>query len=195
MNFKKIIESEFNAHLEVVKNILSLRDHIEYASKECIKILRNSGKIVIFGNGGSAADSQHIAAELVGRFKNERTGLPAIAITTDSSALTSIANDFGYEFVFARQLEAILNPNDIVIAISTSGNSTNVINALNYCNSIGVKSIGLSGGCGGTMNDLCDINIVIPSNETPRIQEMHILIGHTICQIIDDEFSINLSKS
>ncbi|MBT4668761.1 MAG: D-sedoheptulose 7-phosphate isomerase, partial [Candidatus Ruthia sp.] len=146
------------------------------------------GKILIFGNGGSAADAQHIAAELVGRYKVERKGLPAIALTTDTSALTSIGNDYGYNHVFDRQVEALANKGDIVIGISTGGSSGNVISGLRTAKEFGCKLIGFSGRGGGEMNTLCDVNLVVPAQDTPRIQEMHIVIGHTICHLIDEEF-------
>ena len=143
---------------------------------------------MLCGNGGSAADAQHIAAELTGRYKTERGALAGIALTTDTSALTAIGNDYGYEFVFSRQLEALGREDDLLIAISTSGNSGNVVKALELARKIGIKTIGLSGRTGGAMNELCELNLVVPSNDTPRIQEMHIMIGHIICQAIDDAF-------
>ena len=187
---QKIIKEEFKKHIETSHlTIDSLISVIEMAATSCIKSLKNDGKILLFGNGGSAADAQHIAAELIGRYKIERKGLPALALTTDSSILTSISNDFGYSEVFSRQVEAIANKNDVVIGISTSGNSTNVNKALLKARTIGCKVIGLSGGNGGEMNNLCDINLLVPVKDTPRIQEMHILIGHTICYLIDIEFN------
>ena len=186
---KKIIEFEFNEHLKTTKATMDcIYESVESAAQICIDALKNSRKILIFGNGGSAADAQHIAAELVGRYKVERKGLPAIAITTDSSALTCISNDYGYEQVFSRQVEALANTGDVVIGISTGGTSTNVISALDIAKNIGCKTIGFSGRGGGEMNALCDANLVVPDDDTPRIQEMHILIGHTICQLIDNEF-------
>ena len=143
---------------------------------------------MLCGNGGSAADAQHIAAELTGRYKTERGALAGIALTTDTSALTAIGNDYGYEFVFSRQLEALGRKGDLLIAISTGGNSGNVVKALELARKIGIKTIGLSGRTGGAMNELCELNLVVPSNDTPRIQEMHIMIGHIICQAIDDAF-------
>ena len=140
------------------------------------------------GNGGSAADAQHIAAELSGRFFKERRGLPGIALTTDTSAITSIANDYGYEHVFSRQVEALSRPGDLFIGISTSGNSEGILNALKVAKQIGCATLGLSGRDGGKMNDLCDLNIVIPSDVTARIQEMHITIGHILCKSVDDLF-------
>ena len=186
---KKIIEFEFNEHLKTTKATMDcIYESVESAAQICIDALKNSRKILIFGNGGSAADAQHIAAELVGRYKVERKGLPAIALTTDSSALTCISNDYGYEQVFSRQVEALANTGDVAIGISTGGTSTNVINALDIAKNIGCKTIGFSGRGGGEMNALCDANLVVPDDDTPRIQEMHILIGHTICQLIDNEF-------
>ena len=187
---RSIIEFEFNEHLKASKATMeSIGDSLEIAAKLCIESLKNGGKILIFGNGGSAADAQHIAAELVGRYKAERKGLAAIALTTDTSALTSIGNDYGYKRVFDRQVEALANKGDAVIGISTGGSSANVISALKLANDLGCKTIGLSGRDGGKMNTLCNVNLVVPAEDTPRIQEMHIVIGHTICHLIDLEFS------
>ena len=185
----EIIKSELNLHNEVFSKMEKLSGSIELIAKLAIDSIKSNGKIIILGNGGSAADAQHIAAELVGRYKVSRKGLPAIALTTDTSALTAISNDFGYENVFKRQLEALLNKNDLVIGISTSGNSHNVLNALEYAKSIHAKVVGFSGAQGGKMNDICDINLIIPSDDTPRIQEMHIFVGHTLCHLIDIHFS------
>jgi len=185
-----IIKHEFSEHLKVSKKTMeSIDKQIEIAAKICIDSLKNGNKILIFGNGGSAADAQHIAAELVGRYKTERKGLSAIALTTDTSAITSIANDYGYLHVFDRQVEALANKGDVLIGISTGGGSANVISALKLANDLGCKTIGLSGKDGGEFNSLCDVNIIVPSEDTPRIQEMHIVIGHTICHLIDQEFS------
>ena len=185
---KEIIENEFNEHIKIAKSLHKLNDLVASAASICIDCLRNGGKILIFGNGGSAADAQHIAAELVGRYKTNRKGLSAIALTTDTSALTSIGNDFGFKNVFDRQLEALANNNDVAIGISTSGGSSNVINALNVASQLKCSTIGLSGIDGGRMNNVCDLNIIVPSMDTPRIQEAHIVIGHTICHLIDQEF-------
>lgn len=188
---KSIIQFEINEHLKTAEKMNALVDDIEVAAKLCIDSLNNGGKILIFGNGGSAADAQHIAAELVGRYKVERKGLPAIALTTDTSVLTSISNDYGYQCVFDRQIEALASEGDIAIGISTSGNSDNVTNALQLAKNLGCKTIGLSGRGGGKMNILCDVNIVVPTEDTPRIQEMHILIGHTICHLIERHLFYN----
>ena len=146
--------------------------------------------IIIFGNGGSAADAQHIAAELVSRYKTERRALAAIALTTDTSILTAVGNDYGYEKIFSRQIEALANPGDVALGISTGGTSKNVINGLIKASQQQCKTIGLSGRDGGEFNNLCNVNLVVPSNDTPRIQEMHILIGHTICHLIDQEYNV-----
>ena len=188
VTMKSIIKHEFSEHIKASQNTLdSIVDPIEIASKICINSLKNGGKILIMGNGGSAADAQHIAAELVGRYKTERKGLPAIALNTDTSAITSIANDYGFLHVFARQVEALAHKDDVVIGISTGGTSPNVVNALTTANKMGCKTIGLSGKDGGEFNSLCDVNLLVNSNDTPRIQEMHILIGHIICHLIEQE--------
>ncbi|MBL3519343.1 D-sedoheptulose 7-phosphate isomerase [Arcobacter lanthieri] len=187
---KNVIIKEFLAHQETIAKVLeTMQEPLLEASKIAVETLKNGNKILICGNGGSAADAQHFAAELTGRYKTERRGLPGIALTTDTSALTAIGNDYGYDRVFDRQVEALANKGDLLIGISTSGNSTNVINALKVARELGCKTIGLTGRDGGKMNGFCDINIVVPSNDTPRIQEMHILFEHTICQIIDNELS------
>ena len=186
---QSIIKQELNEHSTTLEATMkSIGSALEVAANICIDSLKQGGKILIFGNGGSAADAQHIAAELVGRYKLERKGLSAIALSTDTSSLTAIANDYGYEHVFDRQIEALANPEDVAVGISTSGNSSNVINALQSAKNIGCKSIGLSGKFGGDMNKLCDVNLVIPANDTARIQEMHILVGHIICHLIELEF-------
>ena len=148
--------------------------------------LAAGGKVLLFGNGGSAADAQHIAAELVGRFTKERRALPAIALTTDTSALTAIANDYGYEEVFARQVRALGRAGDVAIAISTSGRSPNVLRAVEECRALGVHTIGLSGGDGGKLAGMVDVSLpVSASTLSARIQETHILIGHVICEMVD----------
>ena len=185
---KTTIEKDIAEHLKVAETMLSLTNKVEIAAQLCIDTLQEGGKLLIFGNGGSAADAQHIAAELVGRYKVNRKGLSALALTTDSSALTAIGNDFGYKSLFDRQVEALANKGDVLIGISTSGKSINVINALKLGSQLQCKTIGFSGNDGGQMNKICDVNLVIPSKDTPRIQEMHIVLGHTICHLIDLEF-------
>jgi D-sedoheptulose 7-phosphate isomerase len=184
-----IIKNEFNAHLNSSQKTLeNIGINIEIAAKICVDSLKKGNKILIFGNGGSAADAQHIAAEIVGRYKVERKGLPAIALTTDTSVLTSIGNDFGFEHLFDRQVQALANKNDVLIGISTGGTSKNVISALKLGKNNGCKVIGFSGKSGGDFNNICDINLVVASEDTPRIQEIHILIGHIICHLIDQAF-------
>tara|TARA_B110000879_G_C11110859_1_gene487385 strand:+ start:959 stop:1534 length:576 start_codon:yes stop_codon:yes gene_type:complete len=187
---QSIIKFEFEEHLKTSQATFESIGHsVEVAAKLCLDCLKNGNKILLFGNGGSAADAQHIAAELVGRYKTERKGLAAIALTTDTSALTAIGNDFGYDCVFDRQVEALANTGDVAIGISTGGSSANVASALKLAKDLDCKTIGFSGRGGGEMNELCDINIVVPAQDTARIQEMHIVIGHTICHLIDLEFS------
>ncbi|WP_281950386.1 D-sedoheptulose 7-phosphate isomerase [Nitrosophilus kaiyonis] len=185
----EVIEKDLQEHLKTFEKVVEeLKFHIYTASIICVEALKNQKKILLFGNGGSAADAQHIAAELVGRFQKERRALPAIALTTDTSALTAIGNDYGYEQVFARQVEALANEGDVAIGISTSGNSENVLRGLEVAKNRGCKTIGLSGKDGGKMANLCDANIIVPSATTARIQEMHIMIGHILCNVIDENF-------
>jgi len=185
----KIIASEFESHFETIKAVMeTMEQEVEKASIMAVEVLKRGNKILLCGNGGSAADAQHISAELTGRYKTERRGLPAIALTTDTSALTAIGNDYGYDRVFDRQVEALANKGDLLIGISTSGNSANIVSALKLAKELGCSTLGFSGRDGGKMNEVCDINLVVPSNNTPRIQEMHILFGHTICHIIDEAF-------
>lgn len=184
-NLKTCLEG----HIETAKKMEKLFPLIQEAGDMCINALNNINKILLCGNGGSAADAQHIAAELSGRFKKERDALGGIALTTDTSALTAIGNDYGFEYIFSRQVEALANKDDILVAISTSGNSKNIINAIDSAKKIGCKVITLTGKDGGKMKTLGNINIIIPSYDTPIIQEMHIVVGHMICQIIDNEMS------
>ncbi|GAB6074836.1 D-sedoheptulose 7-phosphate isomerase [Nautilia lithotrophica] len=183
-NLKKCLQE----HIQTAKKMQDLLPLIKEAGELCLSALKTGNKVMLCGNGGSAADSQHIAAELSGRFKKERIPLAGIALTTDTSALTAIGNDYGYEYVFSRQLEALGKEGDVLIAISTSGNSPNVIKAIESAKKTGIKVITLSGKDGGKMKEMGDVNIVIPSNDTPRIQEMHIMVGHMICALIDEGF-------
>jgi D-sedoheptulose 7-phosphate isomerase len=155
-------------------------------SGKAVEVYRNGNKTLIAGNGGSAADAQHIAGEFVSRFYFDRPGIPSIALTTDTSILTAIGNDYGYEKLFSRQIEANGVKGDMFIGISTSGNSKNIIEALNACKEKGIITVGLTGETGGKMATLCDYCIKVPSNETPRIQESHILIGHIICAVVEE---------
>lgn len=175
-------------HQEVLASLADINDEIEKAGQLLIDTLRNKGKILLCGNGGSAADCQHIAAEFVVRYEQSRKALAAVALTTDSSILTASANDFEYDAVFARQVEAIGNRNDCLIAISTSGKSQNVLNAVNVALDNGIKVIGLTGREGNGLATAADIAIKVPSNVTARIQEAHIVIGHWWCGLVEESF-------
>ena len=153
------------------------------------RCLRNGGKVLFFGNGGSAADAQHLAAELVGRFVRERAGLPAIALTTDSSILTAVGNDYGFEQVFARQIQALGRAGDVAVALSTSGNSANVLEGVKEARKRKLKTIGLTGKDGCALAQRADVAVTIPSTSTARIQECHIAIGHLFCELVDADFS------
>ena len=170
----------------IVENDALVNLLVEVA-QACVEVYRNGKKILIAGNGGSAADAQHFAAELVGRYGFDRPSLPSIALTTDTSNLTAIGNDYGYEYVFSRQLEGLGQEGDLFIGISTSGNSQNVINAFESAKHKGITTVALVGRDGGKMALLADYAIVVPSNATPRIQESHLLIEHMICDIIEKE--------
>lgn len=186
---QKMILSELQSHAKTIEDVIkALQGDIAEACRVTVETVKNGKKVLLCGNGGSAADAQHIAAEFTGRYKSEREALPAIALTTDTSALTAIGNDYGFDTVFSRQVEAYANKGDLLIGISTSGNSQNVINAFEKAKKRGCFCIALSGRDGGRMRELADLNIIIPSSNTPRIQEMHILIGHIICQAVDDAF-------
>lgn len=184
------IHKQIHDHIEVSKLLTQKQqiDDISAASELVIQTIKSGHKLLLFGNGGSAADAQHIAAEFTGRFVKERIGLPAIALTTDTSAITAIGNDYGFDRIFERQVEALAQPGDLLIGISTSGNSPNVINGLKAGKLKQCKLIGFSGNGGGAMKPLCDANIIIDSKITARIQEMHILVGHILCSAIDDLF-------
>jgi D-sedoheptulose 7-phosphate isomerase len=162
-----------------------LVDKIEEGAALLIETYQKKGKLLLCGNGGSAADAQHIAAELVGRFEKERRALPAIALTTNSSNLTCIANDYDFETVFSRQVEAQAQKGDLLLAISTSGNSKNVLKAVEAAKKLGVRVIGLTGRSGGKLKGKVDLLLNVPSDETPRIQESHILIGHILCDLLE----------
>lgn len=151
-----------------------------------IDVMKKGGKLILFGNGGSASDAQHIVAEIVGRFKKERRALPAIALTTNTSTLTAIANDYGYEIVFARQIEALAKDGDIAIGISTSGKAKNVASGIKQAKKMGLKTIALTGADGGEIARLADISLIVPSSVTARIQETHITIGHILCELIEE---------
>ncbi|EAK0419199.1 D-sedoheptulose 7-phosphate isomerase [Campylobacter jejuni] len=189
-NLNSYIKEHFQESILVKEQILkdeNLINLIKNASLEVIKAYKNGNKTLLAGNGGSAADAQHIAGEFVSRFYFDRPGIASIALTTDTSVLTAIGNDYGYENLFARQVQAQGVKGDVFIGISTSGNSKNILKALELCKQKEIISIGLSGASGGAMNELCDYCIKVPSTCTPRIQEAHILIGHIICAIVEEE--------
>jgi len=165
----------------------SMSDMIAEAARVILNAYKAGGKVLLIGNGGSAADAQHIAAEFVGHSGLERDGLPAIALTTDTSTLTALANDYGYDTVFSRQVAVLAEDKDILIAISTSGSSPNILRAVEAARSKGVVVIGLTGGDGGKLKDMVDLAIVVPSSNTARIQEAHITIGHIICHLVEEE--------
>jgi D-sedoheptulose 7-phosphate isomerase len=174
------------ASLDVKSRFFGLHaEDVERAAGMISAALKSGGKLLIFGNGGSAADAQHIAGELVNRFLQERKALPAIALTTDGGVLTCIANDTGFENVFARQIEALGREGDVCVAISTSGQSTNIVVACEQARSQGIKVIGLLGRGGGKVAPLCDLALIVPSDDTQRIQETHNLIGHILCELIE----------
>lgn len=163
-----------------------LQSNLYAAAESCIESLQHGGKILLAGNGGSAADAQHIAGELVSRFAFDRPGLPAVALTTDSSILTAIGNDYGYEKLFARQVQANGKAGDVFIGYSTSGKSPNILLAFEQARQMGLVTIGFTGNRGGAMLDLCDHVLAVPSSETPKIQEGHLVIGHTLCGLIEN---------
>ncbi len=187
---KDYIRAQVKDSISVKERYLADEANVAQLEKICADLIaayRAGKKTLIAGNGGSAADAQHIAAEFVSRFYFDRPALASIALTTDTSALTAIGNDYGYELLFSRQLEANAQPGDIYIAISTSGNSKNVIHSLEVAKKIGLKTIGLTGMKGGKMAEMVDYCIRVPSDETPRIQECHILIGHIMCAAVEKE--------
>lgn len=182
---QQLVEQHIQDHQRVVAKLAALAPGVAAWGQRVATALAEGGRVFLCGNGGSAADAQHIAAELVGRFVADRRALPAIALTTDTSALTAIANDYGYDAVFSRQLEGLAQPGDVLIAISTSGNSANVLAAANTGKAMGVQVLGLLGGSGGKLLKACDDSLVVPSKTTARIQECHILIGHMLCDLVE----------
>jgi D-sedoheptulose 7-phosphate isomerase len=163
----------------------ALAAQLAQAAGYCITALREGGKVLFAGNGGSAADAQHLAGELVSRFNYDRPGLAGLALTTDTSALTAIGNDYGYEYLFARQVESLGRKGDVFIGISTSGKSPNVLRALDAARAAGLRTIGLCGRTGGLMKERCDVALCAPADHTPKIQEAHIVMGHTLCALIE----------
>ena len=187
--FPRLIRASLAESVQTKQKVLeSLVPTIEKVGRLLIDALDGGHKVLLFGNGGSAADSQHIAAELVGRFRPKRRALPAIALTTDTSNLTALGNDFGYDTIFERQVEALGLPGDVAVGISTSGNSPNVLAAVRLARKMGLKTIALTGRGGGPLAGLVDLAIVIPSDSTQRIQEAHITVGHILCELIEQHF-------
>lgn len=172
---------------QLILNDKAFLDRIEKAVDVCVNSLKNGGKIWFAGNGGSAADAQHLAAELSGRFYLDRKSLPAEALHVNTSFMTAVANDFGFDKVYARMLQGCAHRGDVLVAISTSGNSANILEAVETAKALGVHVIALTGEKGGLLRDRCDILLNVPSNDTPRIQECHIMIGHAICELIEKE--------
>ncbi len=187
---KEYIKQQIKKSYETKQNIYedeALLNNIQTVAKKCVQLYRGDKKTILAGNGGSAADAQHIAAEMVGRYGFDRPSLPSLALTTDTSALTAIGNDYGYDKVFSRQLEGMGQKGDIFIGISTSGNSLNIVEAFEVAKKKNIFTVALVGRDGGEMAKIADISLIVPSDSTPRIQESHILIGHIICDIIEKE--------
>lgn len=185
---KNTIIAELKESIETKNQVIKcLVPQIEQAAKLMIEALKTGNKVFFFGNGGSAADAQHLAAELIGRYRKDRRSLPAIALTTDTSIITSISNDYGYEVIFAKQIEGLAKSGDVAVGLSTSGNSRNVIVALEKAKELGCKTIGFLGCDGGKIAEIVDTAITVPSRVTARIQESHITIGHIVCGLIENE--------
>ncbi|MBC7528429.1 MAG: D-sedoheptulose 7-phosphate isomerase [Chthonomonadaceae bacterium] len=178
-----ILQESADLHTRLIEEAIEPLTHM---AETLIQSFRSGGKLLLFGNGGSAADAQHVAAEFVGRFQQERRGLPAIALTTDSSAVTSISNDYGYEQVFARQIEAFGVTGDVVLAISASGNSPNVIVGVERAKELGLVTFGLAGGSGGKLALLANVCITVPSKVTARVQECHLALEHILCELVEE---------
>lgn len=182
------IEIQLQDSIDTKKALLTTNlDIIRNIADVLVRAFKNNHRLYLIGNGGSAADAQHIAGELIGRFKMNRRPLPAVALTTDTSVITALANDFGYDTCFARQVEALANPGDVILAFSTSGNSKGILNAVQIARNRGVITIGFTGKDGGLLKDAVDICLKIPSDNVPRIQECHITVGHILCSIVEKE--------
>jgi D-sedoheptulose 7-phosphate isomerase len=183
---KEIINSHIESHIEVANKLANEMPDLEGVVAVCVEALRNKKKLLVAGNGGSVADAHHFAAELMGRFKKERGALPVLALDANPSAVTAIANDYSFGHVFARQIEAFARPGDVFFGISTSGKSENIIKGIEAAKIAGCKVVGLTGETGGDMAGMCDFLINIPSQDTPRIQEMHALVIHTLSELIEN---------
>lgn len=189
MNYEKRITDWFDESIDVILKSKVLVDDLINVTNILLECLENDHKIIVMGNGGSAADAQHLVAELIGRYRIERKSLPAISLTTDTSIITAIGNDYNFDYIFARQCESLVNQKDVIIAISTSGNSKNIIEGIKTSKQKGGIVIGLTGNEGGKMKEFLDAIISVPSQSTPRIQECHRLIMHILCEFIDEKFS------
>jgi len=187
-----LVKKNFNQHLEVQKKTLEILEKKIYLASEVISnCLKNNGLIMWCGNGGSASDSMHLSAELIGKSKEKRKSLRSISLASDSSSITCIANDFGYENLFSRQLEGLGTKNDVLISLTTSGNSSNIINVLKRAKELNIKTILMSGNSGGSCAGMADIELLVPSTSTARIQEMHSLIGHSLCDLVEENLNLN----
>ncbi len=184
-NFSDLYLNQLDEHIEVMNMARELAPAVSSAGQKWLESLNKGGKILLMGNGGSAADAQHIAAELVGRYLSERRALPAIALTTDTSILTAVGNDYGFESIFSRQVEALAQSSDVVVGYSTSGNSQNICEAMKVAQAKGCYTLALTGQTGGTLASLVDSCIAVPSQSTPRVQEAHSFIGHMLCAFVD----------
>jgi D-sedoheptulose 7-phosphate isomerase len=187
MDNTELLRKALADHQGVMTQLSSLLPEIDKVGQVMRTCLQRGNKILLMGNGGSAADSQHIAAEIVGRYKRERRGLPAIALTTDTSILTAVGNDYGFDQVFSRQVEALCDAQDVVVGISTSGNSANVVKAIEVAKQAGGITVLLSGGTGGKLAAMCDYKLIMPAKETARVQEAHLFVAHSLCEIMDLE--------
>jgi D-sedoheptulose 7-phosphate isomerase len=181
------MKAAFHSHREVLEALeRELGPKMILVAELLVDTFRNGNKLLVMGNGGSAADAQHLAGEIVGRFKLERRGLPAIALSTDTSILTAVANDYGFDAIFSRQVEALAREGDAVIGISTSGSSSNVLSALRLAREMGCRTVGLLGKDGGSIREMVDLDLTVPGHDTPRIQEGHITIIHILCELVEE---------
>ena len=186
---ENIFKSAIAKHKDALASVEASQKTLEEISSLFISTLEAGGKIILAGNGGSAADAQHIAAELVGRFTQNRAPLAAISLSTDTSILTAVGNDFGFDEVFARQVKALAKQEDLFLGLSTSGKSPNIVKAVECAKQMGLKTVGFLGKDGGSLKDVVDVSLTIPQDQTPCIQEMHILAGHIICAIVEEHFA------
>lgn len=189
---RELVKATLEEHTEVVAKMAALGGEIASAGELCANALAQGQRLYLCGNGGSAADAQHIAPELIGRFVNDRRSLPALALTTDTSVLTAIGNDYGYDEVFSRQVEGLCRKGDVLIAISTSGNSKNISKTVDAAHVVGSSVIGLLGKSGGALKKKCDLSLSVPSDVTARIQEMHIMIGHLISALVEEHMDLGV---